>query len=247
MLLGGVTCRFSPEHAASPAPAGVCKSGGHACSQLFGANLVSYAAATNSSSSSSSAGTAAASIPGGAVDAAAAVQHAAEAACAKLHMLGLLLALPKPIPANMLKAELRPALCEGSSSVQVLYLFTAAVVLLVLPLTVYYTLEWYAKVRWLHARGLCMVGTPWVFPIVDVSHRPDSSQLEGSSQARAGAAASGGRRLVLHTSWQHAVPLLLLLVLQVPWMVAEVLSAGMGGACDPVLARPRLAWMQGMW
>lgn len=257
----GIPCWFSPEHAASPAPAGVCKSGGHVCSQLFGANLVSAAAATfNKSSSSSSAGAGAgagvASIPAAAVEAAVAVQHAAEAACAKLHMLGLLLALLKPIPASLLRADPRPALCQGGSSVQVLYLFTAALVLLVLPLTIYYALEWYANVRWLHARGLRMVGTPWVFPaIVDVGLRPDSSEAEASRQvgprgAGAGAGAAvfhRGRRLVVQTSWQHAVPLLLLLVLQVPWVVAEVLAAGMGGACAPVLARPRLAWMQGMW
>jgi hypothetical protein len=133
-----------------------------------------------------------------------------------------------------------------------LYLFTAALVLLVLPLTICYAFEWYAKVRWLHAKGLRMVGTPWVFPaIVDVGLRPDSSETEASRQVGPRAAGAAvfhrGRRLLVQTSWQHAVPLLLLLVLQVPWMVAEVLAAGMGGACAPVLARPRLAWMQGMW
>lgn len=120
----------------------------HSCPQhLFGANLLA-AADTNSSPIGS-----ACAVSAAALGAAAALQQAAEQACSKLQLLQLLLSSSIP-PGGGLSA-LGPAqqLCKGPGAFQVLYLYVAALLLLVLPLAAYYLLERAAKSRWLKSKG----------------------------------------------------------------------------------------------
>lgn len=230
-------CWLSPAQSTTTA-AGICSTAGQTCSQLFGANLVEPG-----------------SIHGfpetAATTAAALLQQAAEAACMKVHLLGLLLSLPKPVASKMLRNQ-AVDLCEGASAFQLLYMYVAGVVLLVWPLAACYTLEWFAKVRWLRSKGITLLGTPWIFPVVSVLTSPNgSSSASGTTGTTSGTggwgspAQSGGWLVVL--GWEHVVPLLLLLVLQVPWVAAEVLASGMDGVCAPALGGPRFAWMQGLW
>jgi hypothetical protein len=70
-------------------------------------------------------------------------------------MVQLLLsvALPAGIGIHSLSAQ---QLCTGPVAFQVLYLHVAVLLLLVLPLTCYYTLERFLKTRWLKSKGIAV-------------------------------------------------------------------------------------------
>lgn len=235
MWTSGMPCWLSPAQATTTT-AGVCRTAGQACSQLFGAHLVEPG-----------------SIHGfpeaAATTAATSLQEAAEAACTKAHLLGLLLSLPRPVASSMLRSK-AGELCQGASAFQLLYMYVAGVVLLMLPLAACYILEWFAKVRWLRARGITLLDTPWLFP---VAYPPSNNSRSGTTNTSSRSGASPltqsdvGSGLIPWLGLEHLVPLLVLLVLQVPWVAAEVLAAGMEGVCAAALGRPMFAWMQGLW
>jgi hypothetical protein len=136
--------------------------------------------------------------------------------------------------------------CKGPSAYQVLYLFFAAQLLLVLPLTVTYLLEWWAKASWLKANDIVVTQKPFIF-------RVRRAQLESAN----GRGARGATIIGVEDSgtepgtsgvlqWWLALPLLLLLV-QLPWVVAEALVGRMQGVCRPAWGAKGFAWMSGLW
>lgn len=179
------------------------------------------------------------SAAGAAADVAASLQNSAEQLCTRVRALQLLLSLL--VPVSCLPGLINPQSstpCKGPSAYQVLYLFFAAQLLLVLPLTVGYLMEWWAKSCWLNASGIVVTQKPFIF-------RVTRAQLESAGSRGAGASTTEpGTARVLQ--WWLAMPLLLLLV-QLPWVVAEALVGRMQGVCRPVWGARGFAWMSGLW
>lgn len=242
MWAAGMPCWLNPERsmlaASSPPAAAAAGSTTTAanitCSHLFGANLMSLRGGGGGGNSTS--GTCRMPEQAAAV-AAHALQRAATEVCSKVHMLHVLLSLPLPAAPPMLAAAVTHPLCMSASAFQVLYLFIAAFLLLVLPLTCCYCLEWWGKSRWLQARGITIAADRskfWGFlPLLHVDEEPETD---------------GGTTTVSQRWWWCPAPLLLLLlVLQLPWALAEMLTTHLGGACAPPLGASAFDWMAGVW
>lgn len=148
-----------------------------------------------------------------AADVAASLQHSAEQLCTRVRALQLLLSLLVPVsclPGLINTQSSTP--CNGPSAYQVLYLFFAAQLLLVLPLTVSYLMEWWAKSCWLKASGIVVTQKPFIFGVT-------RAQLESAGSRGAGPNTTGSDTAGV-LQWWFVLPLLLLLV-QLPWVVAE--------------------------
>lgn len=185
-------------------------------------------------------GGSACSAAGAAADVAASLQHSAEQLCTRVRALQLLLSLLVPVsclPGLITTQSSTP--CKGPSAYQVLYLFFAAQLLLVLPLTVSYLMEWWAKSCWLNASGIAVTQKPFIFGVT-------RAQLESSAGSRGAGASATERGTARVLQWWLAMPLLLLLV-QLPWVVAEALVGQMQGVCRPVWGARGFAWMSGLW
>jgi hypothetical protein len=125
------------------------------------------------------------------VAAAAALQTAAEHACSKLQLVQVLLS-PVPASANFLPAQ---NICLGPSSFQILYMYVAGVLLLVLPLTCGYCLEYWAKSSWLKSNLIVEAKPPWLVTLPIFATQPCSSSslegIRGHSNSPAGQCAQG--------------------------------------------------------
>jgi hypothetical protein len=237
----GVNLSSSSSSSSVLAP-GSCRAVQRQCPQLFGANLIMDACRSGSSSSSSCGPSVCAEPTAAAVEAAAVLQTAAEEACSRVQMVQLLLsvALPAGIGTHGLSAQ---QLCTGPVAFQVLYLHVAVLLLLVLPLTCYYTLERFLKTRWLKSKGMA----------VD-ERSPGALLFSGPAVNAPPVATSGEQNVVLSQpsppskdGWWQFMPVLLLLFVQLPWVVAQVLASWMHAECAPPLGSPAFSWMGGMW
>jgi hypothetical protein len=198
-------------------------SGNSHCAALFGADVL--AAHSNSSSSGSQGGTCSTISPA-ALGAATVLQKAAEQACGKIQLVHLLLVQTLPLAPAAASVSLHK-LCSGPTSFQVLYLYVAALLLLVLPLTVCYTIEWWAKAWWLKSQGMAVQQQPWILTVLLPSAEPGTDSKP-------------------HFQLRHVLPLAVLLLVQLPWVIAEALASRMAGACAPALSGPAFAWVQGV-
>jgi hypothetical protein len=190
------------------------------CNALFGADML----AANSSSNGSGGGTYS-SMSLAAPDAAAYLQKAAEQACGKVQLVHLLLVQTLPLAPAVVSASSHK-LCSGPASFQVLYLYVAAVLLLVLPLTVCYTMEWWAKAWWLKSQAMA-VQQPWMLAVFLPSAEPGTDSKP-------------------HFQLRNVLPLAVLLLVQLPWVIAEALATRMAGTCSPALYGPAFAWIEGV-
>lgn len=217
----GLPCWLSPVQDSAGAA--------YACSSVFGANLLS----ANSSSCTA---------PDPAVvAAAAALQAAAEQACSKLQLVHVLLS-PVPASGNFFQAQ---NICLGPNSFQVLYMYVAGVLLLVLPLTCGYCLEHCAKSCWLSSTAMTAAKPPWLLTLPIFATQPCSSSWRGlgdtATASPAGAPKASGYQ------WHWMGPMAALLLVHLPWVGAELSVSYMGGVCAPALAGPAYAWMQGLF
>lgn len=189
----------------------------HSCPQLFGANLLADTCMGSQS------------IDIQAADAADALSQAASQACHKLHLVQLLSSTLVPLAPSLAAGP--GDMCKGSGAFQVLYLYVAAVLLLIIPLTCAYFLEFWAKAQYLKLRGMHAVWLPWsVFWAATA--QPGSSAAAQQQQSQQGT-----------KTW--LVLLLPLLLLQLPWALAQVVVSKMHGSCSPALAE--YTWMRGLW
>lgn len=196
---------------------------GHShCTALFGADML----AANSSSGRASGGGTCSSMSDAALGAAAVLQKAAEQACGKIQLVHLLLVQTLPL-APAIASTPSHNVCLGPASFQVLYLYVAAVLLLVLPLTVCYTIEWWAKVWWLKSQGMAVQQQPWILTVFLPSAEPGTDSKP-------------------HFQLRHVLPLVVLLLVQLPWVIAEALASRMAGVCVPALYGTAFAWVEGV-
>lgn len=156
-------------------------------------------------------------VPAAAVDAAATLQDAATQACEAALAVNNILWLPTPL-APLALGKPHNHLCQGPSAFQLLYVYVAALLLVLLPLCCGYALEYCAKVWWLKAKGITLA--------------------DGHSSGAPSMFISGV------VSWQ--LPLFLLL-LQLPWCISVALAATMNGTCSPALGGREFNWMRGLW
>jgi hypothetical protein len=189
----------------------------HSCPQLFGANLLPDTCMGSQG------------LDAAAASAASALSQAASQACHKLHLVQLLLSTLVPLAPSLASGSAGD-MCQGSGAFQILYLYVAAVLLLIIPLTCAYFLELWAKAQYLKLRGMHAVWHPWsVFWAAPAQPGSSSTAQQQSQRATKG--------------W--LLLLLPLLLLQLPWAVAQVVVSRMHGSCSPALVE--YTWMRGLW
>lgn len=72
--------------------------------------------------------------------------------------------------------------------------------------------------------------------------------MVGSSEGPGVQGSSSGRTTVqVGWLWGQHVPVLVLLLVQLPWVVSQVLAGWMHGQCAPPLGGPSFRWMSGLW
>lgn len=180
------------------------------------------------------------------VAAAAALQAAAEHACSKLQLLHVLLS-PVPASSNFLPAQ---SICLGPSSFQILYMYVAGVLLLVLPLTFGCCLEYWAKSVWLRQSAITEAKPPWLLTLPIFATQPCSSSSSSSSWRGfedTATASPASAPKVSGYQWHWMGPMAALLLVHLPWVGAELSVSYMGGVCAPALAGAACAWMQGLF
>lgn len=200
----------------------------HACSSVFGANL------SRADSSSCSAPDPAV------VAAAAALQAAAEQACSKLQLVHVLLS-PVPASGSFFQTQ---QMCMGPSSFQILYMYVAGLLLLVLPLTCGYCLEYWAKATWLRSNSIIEAKPAWILTLPIFGNQPCSSSSWRELRDAATVSPAGAPKVAGY-QWHWLGPMAALLLVHFPWVGAELFVSHMGGVCAPALAGA--AWMQGLF
>lgn len=163
----------------------------------------------------------------GAADAGAAVEafeKAGSQACRALQVIHALVWAPMAPPQAVFTTSAQ-ALCQGPAAFQHIYLFTAALLLLVVPLTSVYCLEKMAKRNWCRTQGITL--------------KPAGFWGIGGDSIGTGEGEGELR-------WQlPKAPVLVVVLLLVsgPWKLAESLTASMEAQCGATSGCSILAWL----
>lgn len=153
-----------------------------------------------------------------------AFQQAGSHACQALRLIHAVVWAPMAPPQAGTTTSAQ-ALCQGPAAFQLMYIFTAALLLVVVPLASVYCLEKMAKRHWCCSQRITL--------------KPAGFWGVGDDSAGAGEGEDERR-------WQRPkVPIFIAVVLLVsgPWKLAESLTASLESQCEGTSGSSILAWL----
>jgi hypothetical protein len=167
-------------------------------------------------------------------EAALAFQQQGTRACQVVDMLHTLVWLPVGMHAGSM-ASSAPSFCDGAAAFQLLHVFAAGSLTIVVSLFSIYCVEYYCKLHWLRGKNI-EVGS-WR------SQRVPSNRVR-TSQESLWWWASREPRWGLRDVSPYA---LLLLPFSCCWLLGQFLAAGWNGKCEPPLGVGAFAWLSQLY